>query len=59
MFCADKTNFMPNVLNKSTQVTVRDSVIRGVFWEGENRGQEDFYIVQDLNEGNQLLWAMK
>lgn len=49
MFCVGRTGLVPNVLSKSKQGTVGDSVIRGVFGDG-CRVVKRNYILQGLKK---------
>lgn len=42
MFCASRTGLRPNVLSKSKQGTVGDSVIGGVFWDGWRKVKSNY-----------------
>lgn len=48
MFCAGRTHLVPNVLSKSKQRTVGESVIRGVF--GDRCRVKRVYILQGLKK---------
>lgn len=58
LFCVDRTVFMSYVLRKSKQVTMRDNVIKSMFWDGLEGDQEGLHSL-GFKWKYILLWAIK